>query len=74
MPVNEGAQYLKEMRSQEAQLSIASWQHFLTGIENDNTSELNLAKAFHAEALDLQHRIEDLLKNSAVSRISKTIP
>ena len=27
-----------------------------------------------AEALDIQHRIEDLLKNSAVSRISKTIP
>ena len=74
IPVNDGAQYLKEMRSQEARLSIASWQHFLTGIENDNTSELNLAKALHAEALDIQHRIEDLLKNSAVSRISKTIP
>lgn len=74
IPVNDGAQYLKEMRSQEARLSIESWQHFLTGIENDNTSELNLAKALHAEALDIQHRIEDLLKNSAVSRISKTIP
>ncbi len=74
VPVNDGAQYLKGLRSQEAKLSIESWQHFLTGIETDNTSELNTAKAFHAEALDIQHRIEDILKNSAVSKVSKTIP
>lgn len=74
IPVNDGAQYLREMRASEAQLSLDGWQHFLTGIEKDDTTELNIAKALHGEALVVQHRIEDLLKNSAVSSISKSIP
>lgn len=74
IPVNDGAQYLKEMRGNETKLSVAGWQHFLSGIEKDDASELNVAKALHAEALVIQHRINDLLKNSAVITISKTIP
>lgn len=74
VPVNDGAQYLQKLRAQETQLSLAEWQHFLKGIQENSFPELNIAKAFHANALELQHRIDDVIKNTAVNKMAKSIP
>lgn len=74
IPVQEGAQYLKELRAAETQASLAQWQHFLTGIQDDNLTELNTANAFHQQALDLQHRIDDVRKNTAITKMPQSIP
>lgn len=72
--VNDGAQYIAKLRQQETQLSLSQWQHFLAGIANDDLTELNQAKAYHQQALDVQHRIDDILKNAAVNQMAKSIP
>lgn len=72
--VTDGAQYLESLRRQETDLSILQWQHFLTGIEKESLEELNTAEALHKNAMDIQHRIDDVLKNTAVNKMTKTIP
>ena len=72
--VTDGAQYIQSLRQQETDLSLQQWQHFLTGIEKENLAELNTAEALHKNALDIQHRIDDVLKNTAVNKMTKTIP
>ena len=72
--ITDGAQYLQGLRQQETELSIQQWQHFLTGIEKESLTELNTAEALHKNALDIQHRIDDVLKNTAVNKMTKTIP
>ncbi len=72
--ITDGAQYLQSLRQQETDISIQQWQHFLTGIEKESLAELNTAEALHKNALDIQHRIDDVLKNTAVNKMTKTIP
>ena len=74
IPPRDGAQYLQALRAEETKTSIAQWQHFLTGIQDDNLSELNTANAFHKKALDLQHRIDDVSKNTAITKMPQSIP
>lgn len=74
IPPRDGAQYLQTLRAEETKTSIAQWQHFLTGIQNDNLYELNTANAFHKKALDLQHRIDDVSKNTAITKMPQSIP
>lgn len=74
IPVNDGAQYISSLRKQSTNLSIQSWQHFAEGIEEDNITALGTAKAFHKDATDIERRIDDLLKNTAVNKIAKIIP
>lgn len=74
VPVRDGAQYLQAMRAEETQMSLAQWQHFLTGLQNNDVAEMNTANAFHKNALDLQHRIDDVIKNTAITKMPKSIP
>lgn len=74
IPVPDGGQYLQQLREEENALSQQEWNHFLTGIRDDNIAELNAAKVFHTEALNVQHRIDDVQKNTAVNKVSKSIP
>lgn len=74
IPVTDGGQYISNLRKESTNLSIQSWQHFAAGIEHDNIKDLGTAKAFHKDAMDLERRIDDLLKNTAVNKIAKIIP
>lgn len=72
--VRDGAQYLKALRAEETTAAIAQWQHFLTGIQDNNFAELNTANAFHQKSLNLQHRIDDVIKNTAITKMPQSIP
>lgn len=74
VPVRDGAQYLQSMRAEETKMSLAQWQHFLAGLKNNDVAEMNTANAFHKNALDLQHRIDDVIKNTAITKMPKSIP
>ena len=74
IPLIDGGQYLSQLRHQETEISINSWQHFIEGIANDDHAALNTAHALHKEVDDIEYRIDDLFKNTAITGIKKTIP
>lgn len=71
--VPNGAKYLKELRHQSTEMSVNSWQHFITGMEQDSQDELNLSKAFYKEAADLDYRIGDIIKHTSVSQKAQDV-
>ncbi|MCR5175242.1 MAG: DUF2939 domain-containing protein [Anaerovibrio sp.] len=66
-PVNDGAQYLALQRKESTRLSVAAWEHFITALETDSPEEFNISNAFHKDAMNIDHRIDDIIKNTAIS-------
>lgn len=74
IPIIDGGQYLAKLRSEETRLSLLQWQHVLTGIKDNSLTELNIGQALHKNAMEVQHRIDDVLKNTAVNKMEKVMP
>ena len=72
--INDGAQYIAAQRKESTRLSVAAWGHFITALETDTPDEFNIADSFHKDSLDVDHRIDDIIKNTAISRELPSIP
>lgn len=69
-----GAAYLCSLRKKSTELTISSWQHFLKGISEDNEEELSTAESLHKQELEVDLRIDDIIKHTAVSKNIPNIP
>lgn len=72
--IRAGSQYLSSLRRQSTELSIAAWQHLITGLENEDYSELNLAETLHKQMLEVDLRIEDVINHNTVSQEMPVVP
>lgn len=72
--INEGAQYLAAQRKESTKLTIAAWEHFITALETDSPDEFNISEGFHKDALFYDHRIDDMIRNTAISRELPSTP
>lgn len=72
--VPAGAQYISQLRSQSTRITIAAWQHFAAGIAEDTQSELETAETLHKEELDIDRRIDDIIKHTAITKNAPSIP
>lgn len=71
---NDGAQYLAKLRQQSTATNIESWKHLAIALNSNSPDEYNISQAYRKDAQDIDNRIDDLLKNNAVSAIAKTMP
>lgn len=72
--LSDGAQYLAGQRKASTRMSIAAWEHFITALETDDPNEFNISNSFHKNAMDLDYRINDIIKHTAVSSTTTSIP
>lgn len=72
--IPSGAQYIAQLRSQSTQATIAAWQHFAKGMAETDQEELEMAETFHKEELDIDRRIDDIIKHTAITSNTSTIP
>ena len=64
----QGAKHLQALRQQSTDLSIQYWEHFINGIENNSPDEISISKAIQKDATDMDNRINDILKHTAVTQ------
>ena len=75
IPVNDGGQYLAAQRKKSTKLTVESWRHFIEALESDSPDEFNIAKSYQKDAMDIDYRIDDVVKNTAISSgKTSTIP
>ncbi len=75
IPVNDGAQYLASQRKESTRLTVEAWRHFIEALESDSPNEFNMAKSYQKDAMDIDYRIDDVVKNTAISSgKTSTIP
>lgn len=65
--IPKGAVYLHSLRQQSTDLTIKSWLHFIEAMEKDSPEEMNTSKALHKSETDIDNRINDILKHTAVN-------
>ncbi|MBR2215813.1 MAG: hypothetical protein IJ849_08670 [Selenomonadaceae bacterium] len=68
VPVPKGAAYLAKQRADCTEVSISAWQHFILGLKHDNTAEYDTAESLHKLELEIDLRVEDIIRHTAVSR------
>ncbi|ORT99123.1 hypothetical protein D081_2197 [Anaerovibrio sp. JC8] len=75
IPVNDGGQYLATQRKESSRLTAEAWRHFIEALETDSPDEYNMSKSFQKDAMDIDYRIDDVVKNTAISSgKTSTIP
>ena len=75
IPVIDGAQYLAAQRKESTRLMVEAWRHFIEALETDSPNEFNVAKSYQKDAMDIDYRIDDVVKNTAISSSkTSTIP
>ena len=72
--IHAGSQYLAELRRQSTELTVAVWQHFSKGLKENNNEEFNTAETLHKQELDIDLRIEDIIRHNTVSQAIPAIP
>ena len=69
-----GARYLADQRQRATELTLEAWQHFLTGIKNDDPDELALAETLNKQELAVDLRVDDIIRHTAISRNIPNLP
>ena len=72
--VPNGATYLSQLRQKSTDLTIDSWKHFITGIMEDRPAELDTAESLHKQELEIDLRIEDIIKHTKKKKNIPNIP
>lgn len=67
------AQYLHDLRLRSAQLSIDSWKAYINGMGSMMPDDLNRSKALAKEAMDIDYRIDDIIKHRSVAKPQQNI-
>ena len=69
-----GATYLARLRQQSTEITIKTWQHFVKALREDKPVEFETAETLHKQQLEIDLRIEDIIKHTAVSKNILNIP
>ena len=69
-----GAAYLARLRQQSTEITIKTWQHFIKALREDKPVEFETAETLHKQQLEIDLRIEDIIKHTAVSKNIPNIP
>ena len=72
--VPAGAAYLARLRQQSTEVTIKTWQHFIKALREDKPVEFETAETLHKQQLEIDLRIEDIIKHTAVSKNIPNIP
>ena len=74
IPIPDGAQFLAQLRQESTQVTIAAWQSYVKGILENSAANLDTAASLHKQELALDQRIEEIVRNSAVTRNLPELP
>lgn len=74
IPVPRGAAYLSRLRQQSTETTIKTWQHFVKALREDKPVEFETAETLHKQQLEIDLRIEDIIRHTAVSKNIPNIP
>ncbi|MBQ7477656.1 MAG: hypothetical protein IJT01_01965 [Selenomonadaceae bacterium] len=74
LPVPPGAFYLARLRQQSTEITIKTWQHYVKALREDKPVEFETAETLHKQQLEIDLRIEDIIKHTAVSKNIPNIP
>ena len=72
--VPPGAAYLSQLRQKSTELTVEAWEHFVSGLLLNSHEEFELAETLHKQELEIDLRIEDIIKHTAVSKNIPNIP
>lgn len=72
--VPAGAAYLGRLRQQSTEITIKTWQHFIKALREDRPVEFETAETLHKQQLEIDLRIEDIIRHTAVSKNIPNIP
>lgn len=72
--VPPGAMYLANLRYESTNVTIAAWKAYAQGLLEDNAVEFERAESLHKQELILDQRVEEVVKNSAVTRALPELP
>lgn len=72
--VPAGAMYLANLRYETTKVTIAAWRAYAQGLVDDDAVEFERAESLHKQELILDQRIEEVVKNSAVTRTLPELP
>lgn len=67
------AEYVHDLRKRSTNLSIDSWKAFIEGIGGRKPDEINRSKALSKEAMDLDYRIDDIIKHTSVAKAQQSV-
>lgn len=72
--VPSGAKYLTSLRIESTLTTITAWQFYVQGLLENDAAAFETAESVHKQELIIDQRIEEIIKNSAVSRILPDLP
>ena len=64
---------MKELRQQSSELAVESWKHYVKGLEEGSSSEINQSTALRKRMLNIDRLIDDIRKHSVTSDKSQVI-
>ena len=67
------AKHMKELRQQSSELAVESWKHYVKGLEEGSSSEINQSTALRKRMLNIDRLIDDIRKHSVTSDKSQVI-
>ena len=74
IPVPQGAAYLSRLRQQSTEATIKTWQHLIKALKGNNQKEYETTETLHKHQLEIELRIEDIIKHTAVSKNIPNVP
>lgn len=69
-----GATYLANLRRSSTVVTIQAWQYYARGLAQNNLADFGTAESIHKQELALDQRIEEIIRNSAVSKSAPELP
>ncbi len=72
--VPAGAKHLHELRLATDELSIDAWQLFAKGIAEDDIASLESAESLHKQSLEMDQKVSDIIKHTAIAKSIPNIP
>lgn len=72
--VPPGAQHLHDLRLQTDELSINAWKNFAMGLTENDTTLLETAETLHKRSLEVDQKVADIIKHTAIAKSIPNIP
>lgn len=68
VPVPKGATYLAAQRVASTEATVAMWQQYIRAMREKDPAAYARAEALHKDVLDIELRIEEIIRHTAVSK------
>ena len=74
LEVPAGAQHLHELRLATDDLSVQAWLSYADGIAQKDMEKIEKAESLHKRSLEMDQKVSDIIKHTAIARSIPNIP